>query len=97
MSRRLLSRKSTDGRMSQRDAALGHHLDQVARAQFKREVPPHAQDDDFAIEVSPFEEFLGRGEVCHPPPVPRPAARFKFLHQNPLRGVRGDRVTRFFR
>jgi cytochrome c peroxidase len=33
--------------------------------------------------VSPFEEFLGRGEVCHPPPVPRPAARFKFLHQNP--------------
>jgi hypothetical protein len=68
--------------MSQRDAALGHHLDQVARAQFKREVPPHAQDDDFAIEVSPFEEFLCRGEVCHPPPVPRPAARFKFLHQN---------------
>jgi hypothetical protein len=29
------------------------------------------------------EEFLCRGEVCHPPPVPRPAARFKFLHQNP--------------
>jgi hypothetical protein len=34
--------------------------------------------------VSPFEEFLCRGEVCHPPPVPRPAARFKFLHQNPI-------------
>jgi hypothetical protein len=49
---------------------------------FKREVPPHAQDDHFAIEVSPLEEFLCRGKVCHPPAVPRPAARFKFLHQN---------------
>jgi hypothetical protein len=31
-----------NGRMGQPDSALGHHLDQVAGAEFKGQVPPHA-------------------------------------------------------
>jgi hypothetical protein len=43
---------------SGRDAALGYHLDQVAGAQFKRQVPPRAQDNEVPIEVPSLQELL---------------------------------------
>jgi hypothetical protein len=44
----------------------GHHLDEIAGAELKRQIPPHAQDDDFLVKVPPFEEILCRGRFRHP-------------------------------
>jgi hypothetical protein len=52
--------------MSQRDAALGHHLDQVAGGEFIGQLPPHAQHDDLLIKMPPLEEILCRGRFRHP-------------------------------
>jgi hypothetical protein len=52
--------------MGQGDAALGHHLDEIAGAELKRQIPPDAQDDDFLVKVPPFEEILCRGRFRHP-------------------------------
>ena len=49
---------SQDGRMNQGNAALGHHLDEVTGAEFERQVPPDAQDDDFLVEMPTLEEIL---------------------------------------
>ena len=52
--------------MGQGDAALGHHLDEIARAELKRQIPPDAQtDDDFSVKVPPFEEILCQGRFRH--------------------------------
>ena len=52
--------------MGQSDAALGHHLDKVAGAEFKGQVPPHAQHDDLLVKMPPLEEILCRGRFRHP-------------------------------
>src|SRR5580692_415188 len=41
--RDILLHPPKNSRMGQSDAALGHHLDKVAGAEFKGQVPPHAQ------------------------------------------------------
>jgi hypothetical protein len=41
--------------MRHRQAALGHHLRQVAQTEPEPQIPAHTQDDDFAIEVATFE------------------------------------------
>jgi hypothetical protein len=66
--------------MGRGDAALGHHLDDIAGAELKRQIPPDAQDDDFLVKVSPFEEIL-----CSVPssqPLSPDTAPFNSLHQN---------------
>ena len=52
--------------LGQGDATLGHHSDEIAGAEFKRQIPPDAQDDDFLVKVPPFEEILCRGRFRHP-------------------------------
>src|SRR5262249_23257441 len=42
-------------RMCQGNASLRHHLDQIPGTQLETQVPPHAEDNDFAIEVSPLK------------------------------------------
>jgi hypothetical protein len=42
--------------MGQRQAAFGHHLDQIAEVQPEAQVPPHAQDNDLAIEMAASEQ-----------------------------------------
>jgi hypothetical protein len=37
--------------MSQQDAPLGHHLDQVTGAEPEGEIPSYAEDDDFPVKV----------------------------------------------
>lgn len=47
-------------RVGQCDAVpvLSRSLNQVTGAQSTRQVPPHAQDDDLAIERAPFDEIV---------------------------------------
>jgi hypothetical protein len=44
--------------MCQRQAALRHHLYQVAQAQFRPKTPAHAQNDDLAVEMSTREQLV---------------------------------------
>jgi hypothetical protein len=39
---------------------------EIAGAEFKRQIPPDAQDDYFLVKVPPFEEILCRGRFRHP-------------------------------
>jgi hypothetical protein len=71
-----------DRRMSQQDAALGHHLDEVTGTELKRQVPPHAQHDYLLVKMPPFEEILCRGRFRHPGRYGS-ASVFSSLHQNP--------------
>jgi hypothetical protein len=70
-----------DGRMSQGDAALGHHLDQVTGAELECQVPPHAKDNNFLVEMPTPEEFLRRGRFCHSSRYRRKPS-LSSLHQN---------------
>ena len=67
--------------MSQGDAALGHHLDQVTGAELECQVPPHAQDNNFLVEMPTPEEFLHRGRFCHSSRYRRTPS-LSSLHQN---------------
>lgn len=49
-----------------RQAAFGHHLDQVSEAEFEAQVPPHAHDD-LAIEVATLKQFIQTWEPGHRP------------------------------
>ena len=64
--RDILLHPPKNSRMGQSDAALGHHLDKVAGAEFKGQVPPHAQHDDLLVKMPPLEEILCRGRFRHP-------------------------------
>jgi hypothetical protein len=55
-----------NSRIGQSDATFRHHLDEIAGAELKRQIPPDAQDDDFLVKVPPFEETLCRGRFRHP-------------------------------
>ena len=43
-----------------RQAALGHHLHQVAQTELEPKIPAHAQNDDFAVEVATLEQLRYR-------------------------------------
>ena len=47
-----------DRGMGQGQATLGHHLDQIPKAQLEAKIPPHAQDDDLAFKVPPLEQLI---------------------------------------
>src|SRR5580704_11283864 len=70
-----------DGRMSQPNAALGHHLDDVTGAELECQVPPHAQDNYLLVEMPTPEEFLCGGRFCHPSRYRRKPS-LSSLHQN---------------
>jgi hypothetical protein len=44
--------------MGHRQATLGHHLDEVSQAQLEPKIPAHAQNDDFAVEVSARKQIV---------------------------------------
>ena len=67
--------------MSQQDAALGHHLDQVTGTELESEVPSHTQNDDLLVEVPPLEQILCGGRFCHAGRYRREPS-FSSLHQN---------------
>jgi hypothetical protein len=54
-----------DGGVGHRQAALGHHFDQIAEAELEAQVPPQAQDDDLAIKMATLEQFVQAQEPGH--------------------------------
>ncbi len=55
-----------DGRVGYGDAAFGHHLDQVTGTELERQVPPHAQDDNFLVKSRPLKRSWNkRGPKLH--------------------------------
>ena len=44
--------------MRQGEPAFGHHLHEITKAEFVAQIPTHAEDDYFAIEMAAFEEFV---------------------------------------
>ena len=48
--RDILLQPPQNGRMGQGDATLGHHSDEIAGAELKRQIPSDAQDDDFLVK-----------------------------------------------
>jgi len=64
--RDILLHPPKNSRMGQSDATFRHHLDEIAGAELKRQIPPDAEDDDFLVKVPPFEEILCRGRFRHP-------------------------------
>src|SRR5215467_734262 len=61
--------------MRDRQAALGHHLRQVAQTELEPKIPAHAQDDDFAVEVATFEKLRYRLQLAHRQPQPAQHAK----------------------
>jgi hypothetical protein len=50
---RIALRPAHDGCMRKMQSTFGHHLDQIAKAELVAQVPTHAEDDHFAVEVPP--------------------------------------------
>jgi len=48
---------SMNGRMTDRDTALCHHIFQISQAQTVGQVAPHAQQDDLEIEMASVEHL----------------------------------------
>src|SRR6476661_1911170 len=67
--RRVALNPSHDGRVCQRQAALRHHLYQVAQAQFEPKVPAHAQNDDLAAEMPAFAQLFQGHQLVHRRPL----------------------------
>src|SRR5208337_1741622 len=86
---------SQDGRVSQNDSALGHHLDQVPGAEFERQVPPDAKDDNSLVKMPTLEEILRRGRFCHSSRYRRKLS-LSSLHQNPPYILHYKRPKRLF-
>src|SRR5262249_40535234 len=74
--------------MRQGNASLGHDLDQIPGTQLETQVPPHAEDNDFAIEVSSFEQIHSSRPSGHSP-IMAGNDIFSVLHQNPYHGGSG--------
>jgi hypothetical protein len=51
--------------MRHRQAAFGHHLNQVTQTELEPKIPAHAQDDDFAVEVATLEQPRYRIHRAH--------------------------------
>ena len=56
--------------MRHRQAALGHHFDQIPQTELEPKIPAHAQDDDFAVEVATFEQLRHHLQLAHRRPQP---------------------------
>jgi hypothetical protein len=41
------------------DSAFSHHFHEIAIREPKRDVPPHAQDDELLLEATALEERIG--------------------------------------
>ena len=79
--------------MCQRQAAFGHHLNQVSQAQLEAKIPAHAQDDDLAVKVATLEQLLDAHQLAHAHPSGSSAdiiaGQILPLHQSRLGNVGG--------
>ena len=78
--------------MRQGEPAFGHHLDEVSKAELVAQIPAHAEDNDFTIEVATFEEFVHVRQarrVHRSTNLPGTMPRSCGLHQSPRDQVVG--------
>src|SRR6202795_4817022 len=78
-----------DRRVRQGESTFGHHLHEITKAEFVAQIPAHAEDDYFAIEMAALEEFVhvehssalsfeqSAGKLCGVNPVRTRAGRGK--------------------
>ena len=73
--------------MCQDNASFRHHLDQVPGTQLETQIPPDAEDNDFLIEMSSFEQIISARRMrIHR--LWQGNDVFSVLHQNPMIYVR---------
>jgi len=72
--------------MGQVDPSLGHHLDEIAKAELEPQIPANAENDYFTVEMPALEQFInaqhhgffrrrGDGDYALPQPfAPKPVA-----------------------
>ncbi|GAB7541596.1 hypothetical protein CS8_012590 [Cupriavidus sp. 8B] len=51
--------------MRNRQAALGHHFNEVSKAEVVVQVPTHAQDDDLSVEVAAAKQRVDVSKLIH--------------------------------
>src|SRR5271165_2086527 len=44
--------------MRQRNPSLGHHLHEISKAELEPKIPADTKDDDFPVEMAPFEKII---------------------------------------
>lgn len=61
-------------RVSQRQSVFGHHFHEVSVAELVLQIPAHAENDDFPIEMPAFEKIIDAQHRGHPipPEIPYP-------------------------
>ena len=45
--------------------AFAHHLHEITKAELVAQIPAHAEDDNFTVEMAPFEEFVHVRQAHH--------------------------------
>ena len=63
--RRIPPNPPQDSRMRKTQSALGHHLDQIPKAEFVPQVQAHAQDDYLVVEVPPCKQLFNAAQLVH--------------------------------
>ena len=71
-----------DRRVRQGESTFGHHLHEITKAEFVAQIPAHAEDDYFAIEMAAFEEFV---HVEHSSALSFEQSAGKLCRVNPVR------------
>jgi hypothetical protein len=61
----ILLHPTQDGGMRKVQSALGHHLDQIAKAELVAQVSAHAQNDHFAVEMPPSKQLFDVIQFTH--------------------------------
>ncbi|MGF6638005.1 hypothetical protein OKW39_005221 [Paraburkholderia sp. MM6662-R1] len=51
--------------MGEGQAALSHHLDKITQTELVAQIPTHAKDDDFAVEMTPVEQPFEIFQLAH--------------------------------
>ena len=63
--RRVALHPMQDRSVGEGQAAFSHYLDKIAQAELVAQIPTHAEDDDFAVEMTPVEQTLQISRLAH--------------------------------
>ena len=72
--------------MRQGEPAFAHHLHEITKAELVAQIPAHAEDDNFTVEMAPFEEFVHVRQahhLDHSTNLPATMLRSSDSHQSP--------------
>src|SRR4051812_14622502 len=63
--RRVALHPTQDRSVGEGQAALSHHLDKITQTELVAQIPTHAKDDDFAVEMTPVEQPFEIFQLAH--------------------------------